>query len=147
MEPMYASVMCDCYLRFRFFCRYSLFIPLYPVGMLVEMVLMAKSLPYLKSQKLNSIALPNAVNFGFDYRLFIQVPYLSQQLTVAVVAAGAAVAGVIVVVVSVPVSGTIAAAATVAVAVAVAVAAAVTVYVAVSAAVTVCVAVAAAESG
>ncbi|KAL3143126.1 hypothetical protein ABBQ38_003397 [Trebouxia sp. C0009 RCD-2024] len=52
--------------------RYSLFIPLYPVGMLVEMVLMAKSLPYLKSQKLNSIALPNAVNFGFDYRLFIQ---------------------------------------------------------------------------
>ena len=54
-------------------CRYTLFIPLYPVGMLAEVVLMAKSLPYLKSRKLNSIALPNALNFGFDYHLFIQV--------------------------------------------------------------------------
>ena len=54
-------------------CRYTLFIPLYPVGMLAEMVLMAKSLPYLKSQKLNTITLPNAVNFSFDYHLFIQV--------------------------------------------------------------------------
>ena len=54
-------------------CRYTLFIPIYPVGMLAEMVLMAKSLPYLQSQKLNSIALPNAFNFGFDYHLFIQV--------------------------------------------------------------------------
>ena len=41
--------------------------------MLAEMVIMAKSLPYLKSQKFNSIALPNALNFGFDYHLFIQV--------------------------------------------------------------------------
>lgn len=54
-------------------CRYTLFIPLYPVGMLAEMMLMAKSLPYLKSQKLNSINLPNAINFGFDYHLFVLV--------------------------------------------------------------------------
>lgn len=54
-------------------CRYTLFIPIYPVGMLAEMMLMAKSLPYFQSQRLNSIALPNALNFGFDYHLFIQV--------------------------------------------------------------------------
>ena len=60
-------------LQFWVWYRYTLFIPLYPVGLLAEMVLMAKSLPYLKSQKLNSIALPNALNFGFDYHLFIQV--------------------------------------------------------------------------
>ena len=69
-------------------CRYTLFIPLYPVGMLAEMVLMAKSLPYLKSQKLNSIALPNALNFGFDYHLFIQVNTLLQAFTLASVAVG-----------------------------------------------------------
>lgn len=50
-----------------------MFIPLYPVGMLAEMFLMAKSLPYLKSQKLNTITLPNALNVGFSYHLFIQV--------------------------------------------------------------------------
>ena len=41
--------------------------------MLAEMVLMVKALPFLKSQKLNSISLPNVLNFGFDYHMFIQV--------------------------------------------------------------------------
>lgn len=75
---LHGHYICFCRVLLRFevhvLCRYTLFIPLYPVGMLAEMVLMAKSLPYLKSQKLNSTALPNAVNFGFDYRIFIQVP-------------------------------------------------------------------------
>lgn len=54
-------------------CRYTLFIPLYPIGMLAEMQIMLSSLPYLKNQKLHSISLPNTFNFGFDYHLFIQV--------------------------------------------------------------------------
>lgn len=41
--------------------------------MVAEMILMINALPYLKSQQLNSIALPNSLNFGFDYHLFIQV--------------------------------------------------------------------------
>jgi len=45
--------------------------------MLAEMALMVKALPFLKSQKLNSISLPNVVNFGFDYHMFIQVCLLS----------------------------------------------------------------------
>ena len=53
--------------------RYTLFIPLYPVGMVAEIVLMLKALPFLRDSKLNSIALPNAYNFAFDYHLFIQV--------------------------------------------------------------------------
>ena len=54
-------------------CRYTLFIPLYPIGMIAEMAIMIQALPYLKAQKLNSIGLPNALNFGFDYHLFIKV--------------------------------------------------------------------------
>lgn len=54
-------------------CRYTLFIPLYPVGMLAEMSIMLSSLPYLESQKLHSVSLPNTFNFGFDYHLFIKV--------------------------------------------------------------------------
>jgi len=45
--------------------------------MLAEMVLMVKALPFLKSQKLNSVSLPNVLNFGFDYHMFIQVSLLA----------------------------------------------------------------------
>ena len=55
--------------------------------MLAEMVLMAKSLPYLKSQKLNSIGLPNSINFSFDYHLFIQVSRLVMQCHVLMLSA------------------------------------------------------------
>lgn len=69
--PWYAASLLQRCPDWLTWLRYTLFIPLYPVGMLAEMMLMAKSLPYLKSQKLNSINLPNAINFGFDYHLFV----------------------------------------------------------------------------
>lgn len=56
-------------------CRYTLFIVLYPIGVVAEMTIMVQSLTYLKSQKLNSISLPNAFNFGFNYHLFIKVHF------------------------------------------------------------------------
>ncbi|DBA71042.1 hypothetical protein WJX79_002593 [Trebouxia sp. C0005] len=70
--PWYASSLLNCCPSWLTWLRYTLFIPLYPVGMLAEMVLMVKALPFLKSQKLNSISLPNVLNFGFDYHMFIQ---------------------------------------------------------------------------
>ena len=78
-----SSLQCILVLKVQVWCRYTLFIPLYPVGMLAEMVLMAKSLPYLESHKLNSIVLPNSLNFAFDYHLFIQVTQPLQQFIVA----------------------------------------------------------------
>lgn len=57
--------------------------------MLAEMVLMAKSLPYLKIQKLNSVVLPNSLNFAFDYHLFIQVTQPPQQFACATAVPGA----------------------------------------------------------
>lgn len=70
--PWYAASLLNCCPSWLTWLRYTLFIPLYPVGMVAEMILMITALPYLKSQKLNSIALPNSLNFGFDYHLFIQ---------------------------------------------------------------------------
>ena len=52
--------------------RYTLCIPLYPIGMAAEMAIMIQAFPYLKAQKLNNIGLPNALNFGVDYHLFIK---------------------------------------------------------------------------
>ncbi|DBB00138.1 TPA: Very-long-chain, variant 2 [Trebouxia sp. C0004] len=70
--PWYATSLLKCCPSWLTWLRYTLFIPLYPVGMLAEMVLMVKALPFLKSQKLNSVSLPNVFNFGFDYHMFIQ---------------------------------------------------------------------------
>lgn len=40
--------------------------------MAAEMAIMIQAFPYLKAQKLNNIGLPNALNFGVDYHLFIK---------------------------------------------------------------------------
>ena len=48
--------------------RYTLFIVLYPLGILLgEMPLYAAGLPFLRGRRLHSLALPNALNFSFDY--------------------------------------------------------------------------------
>ncbi|KAK9825149.1 hypothetical protein WJX81_005760 [Elliptochloris bilobata] len=48
--------------------RYTMFIALYPLGILLgEMPLYAAGLPYLRERRLYSLALPNALNFSFDY--------------------------------------------------------------------------------
>lgn len=47
--------------------RYSTFIPLYPIGAGSEMVVLWKALPLLRDTRLYSVALPNTVNFAFDF--------------------------------------------------------------------------------
>ncbi len=55
-------------------CRYSAFIPLYPLGVLAgEMPLIWNGLPYIKQRKLHSIDMPNSLNFAFSYHTFAQV--------------------------------------------------------------------------
>lgn len=45
-----------------------MFIVLYPLGILLgEMPLYVAGLPYLRERRLHSLALPNALNFSFDY--------------------------------------------------------------------------------
>lgn len=55
-------------------CRYSAFIPLYPLGVLAgEMPLIWNGLPYIEQRKLHSIDMPNRFNFAFSYHTFAQV--------------------------------------------------------------------------
>lgn len=45
-----------------------MFIVLYPLGILLgEMPLYVAGLPFLRERRLHSLALPNALNFSFDY--------------------------------------------------------------------------------
>ncbi len=53
--------------------RYTMFIPLYPVGVISEMALMYNALPAICEDGRWSLRLPNAANFGFEYCIFIKV--------------------------------------------------------------------------
>ena len=61
---------------FCLFCRYTLFIPAYPVGVLSEMLLLYQALPYIQSRDMYSISMPNKMNMGFSYLRFSQVQYI-----------------------------------------------------------------------
>lgn len=52
-------------------CRYTAFIPLYPVGVAGEMWSVYGALPAIKARGLHSIRLPNPLNFAFDYHTFL----------------------------------------------------------------------------
>lgn len=53
--------------------RYTAFIPLYPVGVCAELGLMYLGLPYMSTRELHSVRMPNALNFGFQYDMFVKV--------------------------------------------------------------------------
>lgn len=53
--------------------RYSLFIALYPAGVLSELLCIITSMPYFRETGKWSVSLPNRYNFGFDFYLFLFV--------------------------------------------------------------------------
>jgi len=53
--------------------RYSAFIPLYPVGVVGEMLSIYNALPTIQANLMHSVQLPNSWNFGFDYATFMKI--------------------------------------------------------------------------
>eukprot|EP00798_Chlamydomonas_sp_ICE-L_P020085 gene20085-26802_t len=53
--------------------RYTAFIPLYPVGVVCEMALLVLALPTLEADGRWSLRMPNNMNWGFEYSVFIKV--------------------------------------------------------------------------
>ncbi|KAK9806866.1 hypothetical protein WJX72_005499 [[Myrmecia] bisecta] len=65
--------------------RYTAFIALYPIGVIGEIIIMYSSIQIVKRRHLHSVAMPNALNFAFDYHLFLEglllvYPFLWYQL-------------------------------------------------------------------
>ena len=54
-------------------CRYTAFIPLYPVGVVGEMSAVYAALPAIRARGLRTVRLPNPANFAFDYATFLSV--------------------------------------------------------------------------
>ncbi|CAH3179259.1 unnamed protein product [Porites lobata] len=58
-------------------CRYTFFFILYPIGVTGELVSIYSSLRYVSKSGLYSVSMPNAVNFSFDFHLFLIMVMLS----------------------------------------------------------------------
>ena len=58
-----------------------MFIPLYPVGVASEAIIIICGLPYIHARDLHSISLPNSYNFAFSYWTFSVVGFPSCSAT------------------------------------------------------------------
>eukprot|EP01023_Acetabularia_acetabulum_P027443 TRINITY_DN2599_c0_g1_i1.p1 TRINITY_DN2599_c0_g1~~TRINITY_DN2599_c0_g1_i1.p1 ORF type:complete len:262 (-),score=18.90 TRINITY_DN2599_c0_g1_i1:102-887(-) len=71
--PWYFLNLCNIESKAMTYLRYSAFIPLYPLGVAAEIILVYKSLVYIKERKIYTIALPNQWNFAFDFEIFLKI--------------------------------------------------------------------------
>lgn len=79
--PWYAATLLEDCPDWLTWLRYTAFIPLYPLGVVAEMVLLYKGLPYVRERSIMSVSMPNTWNFAWDHALFVQImlfayPYL-----------------------------------------------------------------------
>ncbi|XP_008556949.1 very-long-chain (3R)-3-hydroxyacyl-CoA dehydratase [Microplitis demolitor] len=53
--------------------RYTVWIPLYPMGFLCEGIIVLRNIPYFEESKKYNVALPNAWNFSFHLPTFLRI--------------------------------------------------------------------------
>lgn len=59
------------------FLRYNMFIVMYPLGVIGELLTIHVSLPYVRRSGMYSLRLPNKYNVSFDYYYFLIIVMLS----------------------------------------------------------------------
>lgn len=65
--PYYMLRVYDVENGFITWLRYTLWIPLYPLGFIMEGVVILRSIPYFEETGKFSVSLPNSINFGFYF--------------------------------------------------------------------------------
>ncbi|CAH3033266.1 unnamed protein product [Pocillopora meandrina] len=71
--PFYASEILGIRIEPLMWLRYTLWIPLYPLGVLFEVTLIWKAIPLLDESERFSVKLPNALNFSFSFAWYLRV--------------------------------------------------------------------------
>ena len=83
--PCYALGILNATPKWLLYLRYTLFIPLYPLGAASEMKLMYDSIGFVKRVEMYYVHMPNVLNFAFDYSWFLYLvlvvyPFMFAQL-------------------------------------------------------------------
>lgn len=71
--PFYASQVLGIKIEPLIWLRYTMWIPLYPLGILFEGTLIWQAIPLLDKSERFSVNLPNVLNFGFSFSWFLRV--------------------------------------------------------------------------
>ncbi|XP_018323230.1 very-long-chain (3R)-3-hydroxyacyl-CoA dehydratase [Agrilus planipennis] len=71
--PYYITQIYKKEIKLLTWLRYTVWIPLYPLGFLMELIIIYKSIPYFERSKQYSVSLPNDINFSFSFPTFIRV--------------------------------------------------------------------------
>lgn len=71
--PFYASQVVGFRIELLIWLRYTMWIPLYPLGILYEGTLIWKAIPLLDKSERFSVNLPNAFNFSFSFAWFLRI--------------------------------------------------------------------------
>lgn len=69
--PSYVGSLVGVNPKWLTWLRYTVFVPLYPLGAGAEMKLMYDARAYARKTKMYAIEMPNAFNFAFDYPSFL----------------------------------------------------------------------------
>jgi len=75
--PWTALVSIDYDIPLLTWLRYSLFVPLYPVGVACEMWALLGAIPIAQATGINSFPLPNALNLSFSWPAFLKAGLLA----------------------------------------------------------------------
>lgn len=73
----YAAGIASCSPGWLLWMRYSLFLVLYPIGMVTEWLIYYSTLPEVDMAALHAIRMPNAWNFAFDFSVWNRIVLLS----------------------------------------------------------------------
>lgn len=71
--PYYISQLLNTEIAFLTWLRYTLWIPLYPLGFIYEGIIMLRNIPYFEETQKFTISLPNTYNFALHFPSLIRI--------------------------------------------------------------------------
>lgn len=71
--PFYITQLLKRNIRLLTWLRYTIWIPLYPLGILCEGIVILRNIPYFEETERFTVALPNALNFAFHMPTFLKL--------------------------------------------------------------------------
>lgn len=71
--PFYITQLLKRNIRLLTWLRYTIWIPLYPLGILCEGIVILRNIPYFEETDRFSVSLPNALNFAFHMPTFLKL--------------------------------------------------------------------------
>lgn len=71
--PYYITQLLNIKISFLTWLRYTIWIPLYPMGFLCEGIIILRNIPYFEETQKFTVSLPNAYNFSFHFPSFLRI--------------------------------------------------------------------------